>query len=51
MQDEAFLGPLPHEMGASKTRGKRPREWTIRDPGAEEGPDNWYVHTVTGEEV
>ncbi|KAI4112105.1 MAG: hypothetical protein LQ339_000113 [Xanthoria mediterranea] len=51
MQDEAFLGPLPHKMESSKARGKRPREWTIRDPGTEEGPDNWYVHTVTGEEV
>ena len=51
MQDEAFLGPLPHKMDASKAKGKPPREWTIRDPGAEKGPDNWYVHTVTGEEV
>lgn len=51
MQDEAFLGPLPHKMDASKARGERRREWTIRDPGAEKGPDNWYVHTVSGEEV
>lgn len=51
MQDEAFLGPLPYKMDSTKAMANRPRGWTIRDPEAEKGPDNWYVHTVTGEEV
>lgn len=50
MQDEALLGPLPYKMDSTESLRNPPRGWIIRDPGTETGPDNWYVHSATGEE-